>query len=283
MPEGPEVNVIKDGLKNLLQNKTITKIEIPDKSKFNKKTPDGLSDFKKDLPLKLLDVKSKGKFIYFVFEKKWMLLCRLLMSAGWYLDKAPKHNHLEMEYQGSNKKKDSIWFIDPRHFGTLKWTQKQSDLDLELNKIGKDLLNDNITEKEYFDTLRKKKYEKKTIASILMDQSIFSGVGNYLKSEILYQTKLSPHAIMKNIPDDKIKELYHNTLDRIQCSYKSGGASVRNYSDIKGKDGTFSFEFKVYQKKVDPLGNKVKTEKTKDGRTTHWVPELQLDYASSSN
>lgn len=278
MPEGPEVTVIRDGLNRHLKGHTVTSVSLPEGSKFLKKSPDGLNDFKKMLPLKVTEVKSKGKFIYFVFEKGWYLMCRLLMSGGWHLKKAPKHNHCQLEYQvGTASKTDSIWFVDQRHFGTLKWTNKKSDLDDELNKLGPDLLNETINESNYLKTM--KKHSKKSIAKVLMDQSIFSGIGNYLKAEILYEAKVSPHALIKNLDDAKLKEIFKISVDEIKTSYKAGGASVRHYTDIRGKDGTYAFNFKVYQKKVDPLGNKVKTEKTKDGRTTHWVPDVQLDYA----
>ena len=52
--------------------------------------------------------------------------------------------------------------------------------------------------------------------------------------------------------DYKILEIFKITLEKINTSYKSGGASVRDYSDIKGKEGTFSFTFAVYKKKKDP-------------------------------
>ena len=279
MPEGPEVNVIKDGLNNVIKNKLIISIDLPEGSKFLKKNPDGYNDFKANLPLKCLEVKSKGKLIYFVFEKGWYLICRLLMSGGWFLEKASKHNHFEMTYKkNETTNSNSIWFVDPRHFGTLKFTKEKSVLDDILNDIGPDLLNNNISGEDYLKTMKNSKNGKKKIAVVLMDQSVFSGVGNYLKSEILYQAKVSPHAIINNIPDDKILEIFQITLDKIKLSYKSGGASVRDYSDIKGKEGTFSFTFSVYKKKKDPLGNKIVMEKTKDGRTTHWVPELQESY-----
>jgi DNA-formamidopyrimidine glycosylase len=280
MPEGPEVTVIKDGLNTHLKGNSIISVSIPEGSKFLKKVPDGFNEFKKALPLKVIEVKSKGKFIYFLFENNWILMCRLLMSGGWHLRKAPKHNHMELEYQSGSlpSKTDSVWFVDARHFGTLKWSNKNSDLDDELSKLGPDLLNETVKEDQYLKTM--KDYGKKSIAHVMMDQSVFSGIGNYLKSEILYETRVSPYAIINNIPDDKLKELYKISLKKINDSYKSGGASVRNYSDIKGKDGEYSFNFKVYQKKIDPLGNKIKSEKTKDGRTTHWVPALQTDYIS---
>jgi hypothetical protein len=31
----------------------------------------------------------------------------------------------------------------------------------------------------------------------------------------------------------------------------------------------------VYQQKTDKLGNYVRTHKSKNGRTTHWVPNVQ--------
>ena len=278
MPEGPEVNIIKDGLNHLLQNKLITDVIFPEGSKFNKKTPDGYNDFKQLLPLKVKEIKSKGKLIYFVFEKGWFMICRLLLSGGWYLEKAAKHNHCQIIYQKDKDEKDSIWFVDPRHFATLKWTDDKKVIDDILNDIGPDLLNDKISESEYLEKMKNKKNSKKKIAVVMMDQSVFSGIGNYLKSEILYEARVSPNSVISNIPDTILSNLYKITLDKIKTSYKAGGASVKNYSDVSGKEGEYSFTFAVYQKKKDPLGNKVMMEKTKDGRSSYYVPEIQLEY-----
>ncbi len=282
MPEGPEVTIIKDGLNHHLKGKIIIDAILPEGSKFLKKTPDGYNDFKSELPLKCLEVKSKGKFIYFVFEKGWYLMCRLLMSGGWYLEEAPKHNHCQLIYKKKESdpdtKSDSIWFVDPRHFGTLKWTNDIKDLEKILNDIGPDLLNEKINESEYLEKMKNKQNGKKKISVVMMDQSVFSGIGNYLKSEILYEAKVAPNSVINNIPDDILLNIFKITLEKIKRSYKAGGASIRDYSDIKGRDGEFSFNFAVYQKKKDPLGNKVIMEKTKDGRTSHWVQEVQKLY-----
>ena len=39
--------------------------------------------------------------------------------------------------------------------------------------------------------------------------------------------------------------------------------------------GNYSSQFLVYNQKSDPDGHEVIKEKTPDGRTTHWVPEVQ--------
>ena len=61
----------------------------------------------------------------------------------------------------------------------------------------------------------------------------------------------------------------------IRKSYELGGLSVKDFLDIEGKEGKSYKLIKVYcMDKVD--GKKIKKEKTKDGRTTHWVPEVQV-------
>ena len=278
MPEGPEVNIIKDGLNTHLKGSTIIEVSFPDGSKFNKKMPDGFNDFSNSLPTKCVEVKSKGKLIYFVFENGWFMMCRLLLSGGWFLDRAPKHNHCEITYKKKSHGLSSVWFVDPRHFGTLKWTKSLKDMNEVLDDIGPDFLNDKITEDEYLEKMKNKKNGRKKISVVMMDQSVFSGIGNYLKSEILYQAKVAPDSIVNNIPDEIMRNIYHITLEKIRKSYKAGGASIRHYSDIRGNEGEYSFDFAVYQKKKDPEGNKVVMEKTKDGRTSHWVPEIQITY-----
>ena len=54
------------------------------------------------------------------------------------------------------------------------------------------------------------------------------------------------------------------------------GATIRNYSNIESVKGLFNFQFKVYQLKKDLLGHNVIKIDTKDKRTTHWVPEVQI-------
>ena len=53
--------------------------------------------------------------------------------------------------------------------------------------------------------------------------------------------------------------------------------------DIEDKKGVFEFQFQVYNQKTDQKGNKVIREKTKDKRTTHWVPSVQTDDFINSN
>lgn len=45
------------------------------------------------------------------------------------------------------------------------------------------------------------------VCDVLLDQQIFSGVGNIIKNEVLYRIKLHPESLIKHIPSSKISAL----------------------------------------------------------------------------
>ena len=118
-----------------------------------------------------------------------------------------------------------------------------------------------------------RRYNDNTLPKVLMDQSVVSGIGNYVKAEVLYKSKVSPHVKIKDLADTMLECIYLNTLDILRRSYVAGGVSVRNYEDLNNVKG--NFVRLVYNKSEDPYGNKVITEITDDKRTTHWVPTIQ--------
>jgi formamidopyrimidine-DNA glycosylase len=63
--------------------------------------------------------------------------------------------------------------------------------------------------------------ENRTLKRALTDPSIFSGIGNAHSDEILFQARLSPVQLTRNLADDDIERLYHATRD-----------SLREWTDI---------------------------------------------------
>jgi formamidopyrimidine-DNA glycosylase len=152
----------------------------------------------------------------------------------------------------------------------------KSELSKKLESLGLDMLNDQTS--SMYDFVRKveiPKVQKKTVAEMLMNQSLFAGVGNYIKCEMLYRSKISPYRLVQDLTQDEICQLWNWGKLIMRASYDQGGASIRNYRQVNGEPGDFTFEFEVYAQKLDPLGNIVIREETPDGRTTHWVPSLQ--------
>jgi len=50
-------------------------------------------------------------------------------------------------------------------------------------------------------------FPRSEIADILLDQAIFAGVGNIIKNEVLFRTRVSPFARVRNISDRKLRAI----------------------------------------------------------------------------
>ena len=287
MPEGPEVTIITEGLNKILKNNIITNFEINDKSRYHKKAPVGYNDFLTDVlspytNVKVKSVYNKGKLIYWVFTTGFILLQTLGMSGAWF-QKPKKHSGVVIEFTHSINSNiiHKLYFDDQRHFGTFKFLHpdnSKKELELKLSTLGPDILNDNLFKVHHFmEILKNKKNKNRLINKVLVDQKSISGIGNYLRSEILYDAKINPHRLVSSLTDNELKQIFKSSKIKIISSYNTGGASLKHYSDIDDKKGLFEFKMEVYGKKKDKLGNKVIHEKIQnDGQSTYWVPDIQI-------
>ena len=266
MPEGPEVKTTVDFLKQF-ENKILTNLDVLS-GRYIKKAIHNLDNADWQPPLKIEKVACKGKFIYFCLSNNVYFFNTLGMTGSWS-DVPTKHTRVKFAFQGG----EILYFNDIRNFGTLKIILDKKELDTKLKSLGPDILTTNIDWKEFKNQFTKK--SNKTVAECLMNQSLLSGVGNYLKAEILYCSEISPHRLIKNIKDTEWKKLHSNTLAQARRSYKLGGATIATYRQPNGKEGLYNRRFAVYNQKMDPVGNEVIKEQTADKRTTHWVPNIQ--------
>jgi formamidopyrimidine-DNA glycosylase len=265
MPEGPECRRIYEGLANMTMFKQLTEVTVLG-GRFLKKRPIGIDSLK--LPTMVVGGGVRGKFIWLEFEEIQTMWITLGMSGYWSLHRRP-HAHFSMKFSDGTE----LYFIDTRRFGTIKFSDK-IELDGKLKSLGIDPLNDD--DLTITDVISKfEKVPKKTVVEALMNQSLFAGIGNYIKCEVLYRSRVSPHRLVESLSDLEIESIWNWTQRIINASYRQGGASIRNYRQVDGEFGNFVFDFEVYSRKEDPLGNQVVRESTKDGRTTHWVPQIQ--------
>jgi len=269
MPEGPEVTRVSRDLNTYLKNKTLININILPGSKYVKKAPNNYKEFIDKLPLKIEGVKNKGKLIYFSFEKHNYMLNHLIMTGFWGHEKG-KYTSLEFVLENDDK----IYFCDARKFGFVDFLDSKRELDIKLSELGPDFLNDDEFDEALFTKILRKR-NKSNISTVLMNQKIISGIGNYLKSEILYAARINPHRSVASLTEENINKIYTEGRRIIKASYRLGGTSKKDYVHLDGSKGNFQDFLKVYGKKEDKLGNKIIAEKTKDGRTTYWVPNLQ--------
>ena len=270
MPEGPEVRKTVDWLQNF-KGKTIENIGIISGRYGKKKEIPGWDIL--EYPVTLKDVQCKGKFIYFTFSyensNKECYLFNTLGMSGMWTNVQGKHSRVAFFFKDT----EPLYFNDVRNFGTLKFVNDKKDLDKKLKSIGPDVLNTTVNTELFKSRLDKKPNWQ--IAKALMDQSVLSGIGNYLKAEILYASNISPHRLCSQLSYEEIESLAKESFSMTRASYQLGGATLMTYRQPNGDEGLYNRRFAVYNQSVCPKGYNIIKETTADKRTTHWVPNIQ--------
>ena len=268
MPEGPEATHLSRKMNTELVGKKLESIDILSGRYKKHGPPVNYKNFIYELPLKLEKVYNKGKVIIFQYEKGWNIISKLGLMGWWYTKDKPtwRKEHKNLLFHFSNN--ITATYSDTLSYGTLSFVNDNKILEKELNKLGLDIIDKNTTFDLFWTKFEQLSDANKNnlIEDVLIDQHILiSGVGNYLKSESLYDAKISPLRKMKDISKLEYKRLFES-IKKI---------SKRFLYTLEHNEEAYLSQFRIYMKKVDHLGNKVLIHKSKTGRSTFWVPELQ--------
>ena len=270
MPELPEVETVKNGLKNKVLNKKITKCQIiyqgiiayPDKDTFIKNITNQTIN----------DIKRRGKFLMFELDD-YYLISHLRMEGKYFIkghsDALAKHDHVIFTLNTE----EELRYNDTRKFGKMHLVKKD-ELDLTpISKLGLEPWDELLTTKY----LKEKLNKKKAIKTLLLDQSIITGIGNIYANEILFLSKINPETTGNNLTNKNLTDIIDNTKKVLEKAINAGGTTIHSYASVDGITGKFQQELLVHGKKSVPCPN-CKTEILKievNGRGTYYCPKCQ--------
>ncbi|SIT73534.1 Fpg/Nei family DNA glycosylase [Microbacterium sp. RU33B] len=88
-------------------------------------------------------------------------------------------------------------------------------------KLGPDPLVDDPAEgEERFTSVVRRK--PTSIALLLMDQSVVSGIGNVYRAEMLYRARLNPHTPGRDVPEEIVRELWRDWTRLLSIGVETG-------------------------------------------------------------
>ena len=262
MPECIESRMISNDLKIFI-GKSISSYILTDKAKS--------SGFETLIcPIVIKNVKSHGKKIIFEFENQLMIVS--LGMSGRFQYEEGKHSHIHFNIDNT-----TLYYEDPRRFGKIIVIDKTQQATY-FSKLGPCLLThalDKGISKKQWRKLYQPKLLKRKMADILLDQSIVSGIGLYLMTEILYWSKISPLRIGNTITKKELECIRIHAHKVVLEAYKHGGLTIKNYLSPNQRKGVYKTS--VYGHKKDPNGYKVINVKLggKKSRTVHYIKEIQ--------
>ncbi len=289
MPELAEVETVRKFLDKNLRGKKIKEVDVDltDRYLFAFAQPKTVRDTLTGA--KVTGTGRRGKYFWINFSGRPSLIIHLGMSGNFSIKLAKsksEHRHLwggitlQSDGKSKNERPEHLWFcrflmkasdgtevalLDPRRFGRV-WLSDEPLGHPRIKKLGYDPLIDFPTAKELALLLRKR---RNAIKAVLLDQSLFAGIGNWLADEILFQARLSPHRKASELTSVEVARLRKYVLSVVK-------KAVSVDADYERFPKTWLFHHRWGKSKSAKVstGAKIIHEEV-GGRTSAWVPTLQ--------
>jgi formamidopyrimidine-DNA glycosylase len=286
MPELPEVETVRMGLKPVMEGHRFTHVETR-RGDLRVPFPNDFAGRLKGRRVKHL--RRRAKYILGDLDDGETLIIHLGMSGrmsvhvgghahklGIYVHDMgeaghDKHDHVIMDTDAPAR----IVFNDPRRFGLMLLIETAH---LDEHKLFKGLGVEPLSED--FDTafLRAALKGKKTsIKAALLDQRVIAGLGNIYVCEALFRSKISPKRLAGKVSSEQAAALAHAIKAVLKEAIKAGGSSLRDHKRTDGELGMFQHRFRVYDREGAPCAVCKSTIKriVQTGRSTFFCPKCQ--------
>ena len=261
MPELPEVETVRRGLEQKLNNFIIKKVEVCRDSTvaFPKNKEEFIKGLRNSLIYKwdrrgkyliaqLKEVQNKNnQYPLENLQNNGFLVVHLRMTGYFKFIENSSHPCKYTRIRFFDKNNNELRYIDVRSFGQMWWINK----DLSLNKIIKGLgsLGPEPFSKDFDANYLKKVISKRTksIKAVLLDQKIVAGIGNIYADESLYSAGISPFREAQTIKKNELIKLKESIVNVLKKSIGSGGTTFSDFRDLEGENGNFGLQTNVYR------------------------------------
>ncbi|MFO8069045.1 MAG: DNA-formamidopyrimidine glycosylase [Alkalibacterium sp.] len=272
MPELPEVENVKNGLKKLILGKIIVDTHVLWSNIIKEPS---VFEFQKQIRgQEIVDIKRQGKFLLFILTD-YVLISHLRMEGKYRIEKATvpltKHTHVVFELDSD----EQLRYLDVRKFGKMSLVDKDKlHLHPSIKNLGPEPTVEALKTEHLIKALKK---TERPIKACLLDQKVVAGIGNIYADEILYDAYIHPERKGNSLSDDEIETLKTSIIGIMSKAVKKGGTTIRTYSNAFGVEGSYQAYLNVYGKKGKACQRCQHTiEKIKVAqRGTHYCPYCQ--------
>jgi formamidopyrimidine-DNA glycosylase len=276
MPELPEVETIVRGLRGVLPGHTIASVRF------------GKTDFIEDpaalaelLPGRRIEsVERYGKFICLRLasseaaklpERQVNLVVHLGMT-GWLGVRRPDdpiapHTHAFFELEDGRE----LRYTDIRRFGQML-VVGGDQLDAFANRLGNEPLE--ISGAEFNKRLAGRRAR---IKALLLDQSVFRGIGNIYADESLWQARIHPARLAARLNAAELGRLRKAIRRVLLHAIEDRGSSISNFVDAEGQPGEYQQRHRAYGREGKACfrcGTKIRRAVVA-GRSSYFCPRCQ--------
>lgn len=247
MPEGPEIKLAADSIAKALAGTKVTGIFF----KF-----DHLKKYESQLKSrKIRSVVTRGKAILIVFDNDRAIYSHNQLYGRWYV----VENGIIPDTQRQLR-----LAIHNREFSALLFSASDIEvLSLDnlqkhrfLSKLGPDLLSENPSSADILTRLESRRFNRRQLGALLLDQGFVAGLGNYLRAEILLAARLHPLRRPVDCSKAELRTLSKEILKLTHRSYRTRGIinppSLVRQLKAHGRTQREQYRFSVYDREGEP-------------------------------
>ena len=218
MPEGPEIHRVAGRLNEALGGRT------PDAIQFHYPPIAGKARTVRGKSISR--VRSHGKALLIDFSNGLTLYSHNQLYGLWYIGQPENdpftHRQLRVEIRSLgvtarlySASSIELWKTDRLHQHPF------------LSKLGPDVLDPNLSETFLIDHMKQPRFRAKRLHTLLLDQHFIAGIGNYLRSEILFDARLHPERKLVDLTNRERVKLARSTLKLSIRSSRHGALRER--------------------------------------------------------
>ena len=280
MPELPEVETVRRGLKPFILNKKIIQV-VPEPGKgfygnvteVNGATVTNLRRFGKALVVDL----DNGKSLMIHLRMTGQLIWRGQenFAAGHpsknFISELPnKQTRVTFEFADGK-----MFFNDQRKFGFVKiLTTSEVEKDKFIAELGKEPWE--MAPEELYTKCQR--HGRSPIKAVLLNQKLIAGLGNIYADESLFYAGVHPAEAAGDLTEKQVAKILEGARQIMDAAIDSGGSTMATYVRPDGTTGDYLEKFAQVFRREGQKCNRCGTviEKTRcAGRGTHFCPKCQ--------
>lgn len=248
MPELPEVETIKNTLKQFVIDKEIADVAVHWPNII--KAPGDVEEFKTILRgQSIRDIGRRGKFLLFQLDEL-VLVSHLRMEGKYSIhpkeEPVKKHTHVIFSFKNG----EELRYNDVRKFGTMHVYNKGEEFaNKPLSLLGPDPFDETFTLDYFYKRLKK---TDRVVKAALLDQSIVTGLGNIYVDETLFKANVHPLKRASKLTRKEVNAIREQAIDTLANAVRMGGTTIRSYVNSQGEMGMFQQDLFVYGQEDKP-------------------------------
>jgi formamidopyrimidine-DNA glycosylase len=245
VPELPEVETIRRHLAPHVEGRTLQRLEVLDE-RWTRPLP-GAEVAAAVKGRRVERLGRRGKYLIWELQDDAYLLQHLRMTGTLLLDPlgAPPHTRVWLRLDGHD-----LAYIDPRRFGTGELALGREAHDAFFAaRLGLEPFDDEFTAAHLYALART---SRAPVKAFLLDQKRIAGVGNIYADEALFRAKIHPLRPANRLTRAQVDALRAGVIASLSAGIAAKGASIDDFRDPYGVQGTFQDQFLVHLREGEP-------------------------------